>query len=78
MCIRDRTGHLGILLSDSLVGVHQDQAHVGPLNGHGGPQDGKLLDAVVHLGLLAHTGGVDEQVLALLVLKIEMCIRDSL
>ena len=65
-----QTGHLGILLGDSLVGVYQDQAHVSPLNGHGGPQDGKLLDAVVHLGLLAHTGGVDEQVLALLVLKI--------
>ena len=50
------------------------------LNGHGGPQDGKLLDAVVHLGLLAHTGGVDEQVLALLVLKIavQMCIRDRM
>ena len=62
--------HLGVLLGDPLARVDHDEAHVTPLNGHGGPEDGELLDAVVHLGLLAHAGGVDEQVLALGVLEI--------
>ena len=37
--------HLGVLLRDALVGVDEDQAHIGPLNGHGGPEDGKFLDS---------------------------------
>ncbi len=59
-----QTGHLGVLLGDPLPGVDHDEAHVAALDGHGGPQDGELLDAVIHPGLLPHPCRVDEQVFA--------------
>ena len=63
-----QAGHLGVLLGDPLLGVDEDEAHVAALDGHGGTEDGELLDPVVHLGLLPHPGGVDETEFALLVL----------
>ena len=56
--------HLGVLLGDAVLGVDHNEAHVAALNGHGGPEDAVFLDGVVHLGLFAHTGGVDEVILA--------------
>ena len=64
------TGHLGVLLGDALLGVDEDEAHVRPLDGHLGPEHAVALDGLVHLGLFAHAGGVDEDVLPGLVLEI--------
>ena len=63
-------GHFCVLLRDPLLSVNHDKAHVAALNSHGGPENGKLLNPVVHLGLLPHPGGVDEQKFALGVLKV--------
>ena len=65
-----QTRHLGVLLGNAVVGVDHNETHIAALNGHGGPQNAVSLDIVVHLGLLPHTGGVDEVILALGVLKI--------
>ena len=63
-------GHLGVLLGDALLGVDHNEAHIAALNGHGGPEHGVFLNDILHLGLLAHAGGVDEVILALVVFKI--------
>ena len=62
--------HLGVLLGNAVLGVDHNEAHVAALDGHGGPQDAVFLDGVVHLGLFAHTGGVDEVILAGSIFKI--------
>ena len=62
--------HLGVLLRDALGGIDQDEAHIAALDGHGGPKDGVLLDVLLHLGLAADAGGVDEHEPALVVFKI--------
>ena len=61
--------HLGVLLGHAFVGVNEDEAHVGPFDGHGGTEHRKLFDPVVHLGFLPHPGGVDKEILAQLVFK---------
>ena len=65
-----QTCDLGVLLGDAVIGVDEDQTHIAALNGHGGPEDAVLLDGVVHLGLFAHTGGVNEVIFAGLIFKI--------
>ena len=62
--------HLGVLLGDAFGGVDQDQAHVAALNGQGGPENGILLDVLLHLGLAADAGGVNEDEPALIVFKV--------
>ena len=63
------TGDLGVLLRNALARVDHDETHVRTLNGELRAHDGKLLDAVVHLGLAADAGGVDEDILAVFVLQ---------
>ena len=62
--------HLGVLLRHALLGVDEDKAHVAALDRHGGAEDAVFFDIVVHLGLFPHTGGVDEVILAVAVLKV--------
>jgi len=61
--------HLGVLIGDALLGVDENQTHIRPLNGHGGPQHAVLFDVLLHLGSAAHTGGVDEHEGSLIVFK---------
>ena len=61
---------LGILLGHALVGIDQDQAHVGTLDGRDGAHVAVALDGVIDLRLAAHTGRVDKEVLAPVVFKI--------
>ena len=63
-------GDLRVLLGHAFVRVNQNQAHVRALDGRDGAQVRIFLDRIVDLGLAAHTGGVDEQVLAELVFKV--------
>ena len=65
-----QTRHLGVLLRDPFVGVDEDEAHVTTVDGHGGTEDGELLHSVVYLGFFAHTGRVDEDILAELIFKV--------
>ena len=44
--------------------------HIGALDGHGRPQNGKFLDLVIDLGLFPHPGRVDEEELADLIFKV--------
>ena len=64
------TGHLGVLFGHTLVGVDHDETDVGTLNGHGSTKDRELFDLIVDLGLLTHTGGVNEDELTIFVLKV--------
>ena len=66
---RITTGMLNSVLADAQTRVQPPTAHVRPLNGHLGPEDAVALNGLVHLGLLAHPGGVDEHIFAGLVLK---------
>ena len=66
----DKSGDLGVLLGDAVVGVDEDQAYVRPVDGADGTHIGIFFDGVVHLALPAHTGGVDEAVFPGLVFKI--------
>ena len=43
----------GVLLRNALARVDHDETHVRALNGKLRAHDGKLLDAIVHLGLAA-------------------------
>ena len=65
-----QTGNFCVLVGDTLLGIHQNQAHVGPLDSADGPQVAVPLNGVVHLGFPAHTGGVNKQILAVLIFKI--------
>ena len=64
------TRDLGVLLRHALVGVDHNETHVGALDGHGRPQNGKFLDLVIDLGLFPHAGRVDEEELADLIFKV--------
>ena len=66
----DKTGDLGVLLGNAVVGVNEDQAHIRPVDGADGAHVGVFFDGVVHLAFPAHTGGVDEAVFSGLVFKI--------
>ena len=66
------TGDLRILLGHALLRVDHDEAHVRAVNGHGRAQHAVTLDHIVDLRLFAHTGGVDKDILALLVFKIRV------
>ena len=66
----DKTGDLGILLGDAVVGVDEDQAHVRPVDGADGTHIGIFFDGVIHFAFPAHTGGVDEAVFSGFVFKI--------
>ena len=63
-------GHLGILLGDTLLRVNHNDAYIAALNSHGGPQDGELLHPVIHLGLLAHTRRVNDEIFLPLLFQI--------
>lgn len=65
-----QTGDLGVLLGDTLLSVDENEADVAALNSHGGPQNAVFFDVVIYLGLFPHTGGVDEIIFAVLVLKV--------
>ena len=65
-----KPGDLRILLGHAVVGVEQNQAHVRALDGGNGAHIAVLFHRVVYLGFAAHSGGVDEQVLAGFVFKI--------
>ena len=54
-------GHLAVLLGEALKGIDHDDADVSPFDGHFGPDDAVLLDALIDPGLAAQAGGVDEQ-----------------
>ena len=62
-----KPGDLGVLIGDAVPGVDHDEAHVRPLDGQLRPHDGELLHPLVHLGLAADAGGVDEHIAAQLV-----------
>ncbi|MPM52220.1 hypothetical protein SDC9_98977 [bioreactor metagenome] len=64
-----KAGHLGVLLGHTVPPVDQDEAHVAALNGHGGPEDAVFFNVLFHLGLLAHSCGVDKQKFPLFILK---------
>ena len=61
--------HLGILLGEALSGVNDDDADIRPVHCHIGTQDAVLLDVVIHTGLAADAGGVDEHILAVFVFQ---------
>ena len=61
---------LGILLGHTLLRIDHDKTHVRAVDCHRGTQHAVAFDIVVHLGLFSHTGGIDEDVFALLVFKV--------
>ena len=70
----DKSGNLGVLLGNAIVGVNEDQAHVCPVDGADGTHVGIFFDGIVHLALPAHTGGVDEAVFPGFVFKIPVAV----
>ncbi len=60
-------GDLAVLFGEALEGVDHDDADVCPFNGHFGPDDAVFLNALIHPGLPAQAGGVNEQEGAVLV-----------
>ena len=60
---------LRVLVGDAVARVDQDEAHVRPLDGELRAHDRELLHPLVHLGLAADAGGVDEEEFAVLVFK---------
>ena len=62
----------GILFGNTIVGINQDQTNIGTLNGIDGTHIGEFFDGIVHLALAAHTGGINEAILAGLVFKVRV------
>ena len=71
-CLVREARDLRILLGHALLRVDHDEAHVRTVNGHRGAQHAVALDHIVDLRLFAHAGGVDEDILALLVFKVRV------
>ena len=71
-CLVREARDLRILLGHALLRVDHDEAHVRTVDGHRGAQHAVALDHVVDLRLFAHAGGVDEDILALLVFKVRV------
>ena len=44
-----QTGHLGVLIGDTVVGIDHNEADIRPIDGHGGAQNGELLHPIDHL-----------------------------
>ena len=77
----DKTCDLGILLGDTLGGINHNEADIAALDGHGGTENTVLLNVLIHLGLFAHAGGINKNILTVLVFNkrircISRCARN--
>ena len=60
----NQSGNFGVLLGDPVVGVDQNQADVGTLDGADGAHIGILFNLIVDFALAPHSGGVDQAIAA--------------
>ena len=69
--VEDEAGDVRVLVGHALLGVDQQQHHVGRFDGLQRLDDRKLLDRLEHLALAAQAGGVDQLELLAIALKLD-------